>query len=428
MTRELALEIVRTLQREGHETVWAGGCVRDLLLGRQPEDYDVATAATPEQVRAVFGKRRTLAVGEAFGVVIVLGRRDERGVPQVEVATFRSDGQYSDGRRPDAVAFCSAAEDAKRRDFTINALFLDPVAGHDVRSGVIDHVGGLADFDARVIRAVGNAGQRFEEDRLRMLRAARFAQRLGGDYGFVLETQTRTAIEANAAAIGVVSWERITQELTKMLAHPSRAAGFGLLRDMGLLRQLLPEVREDALHLLGLLGEVNAEPVEMAASLATLFRSVPIGSRRDSESDATAHGVLARMRVSNALRDRVVHLLRSVDAIRRPDLPLAEAKPLLARDDADALLAFARALDACDGQVGGSERWADYRGRTPPEQLDPPPLLVGADLIAAGLRPGPAFKDWLAATRAAQLNETIATRDEAMAMLRQLVGQATRDG
>ena len=184
--REFAAEIVSRLRAEGHETYWAGGCVRDELLGRIPADYDVATAATPEIVRGVFGRRRTLAIGAAFGVITVLG---PKRAGQVEVATFRSDAAYTDGRHPAGVTFCSAREDAQRRDFTINGLFLDPLTGE-----VHDFVGGREDLAAGIVRAIGVPAMRFGEDHLQMLRAVRFT----AFFDFVLERETRAAIERMA--------------------------------------------------------------------------------------------------------------------------------------------------------------------------------------------------------------------------------------
>ena len=184
-SRDFAIEVVKTLQAAEHEALWAGGCVRDQLLGRTPKDYDVATSASPEQVRDVFGKRRTLPIGASFGVITVLGPKGS-GVDPIEVATFRRDGGYSDGRRPDAVEFTDAKEDALRRDFTINGMFFDPV-----ESKVIDYVGGKEDLAARVVRAIGDPSERINEDKLRMLRAVRFAS----TFGFELESATLAAVQ-----------------------------------------------------------------------------------------------------------------------------------------------------------------------------------------------------------------------------------------
>ncbi|HVU86551.1 MAG TPA: CCA tRNA nucleotidyltransferase, partial [Pirellulales bacterium] len=228
--RELALRVLRRLREAGYQALWAGGCVRDQLLGRTPKDYDVATNATPEQIRALFGRRHTLAIGAAFGVVAVLGPKH---VGMVEVTTFRRDAQYSDGRHPDAVIFTTAEEDAQRRDFTINGLFYDPVEDR-----VIDYVGGQADLERRVVRAIGDPRARFTEDKLRMVRAVRFA----AGFDFAVDPPTRAAIDEMADTISVVSPERVAQEMRKMLVDPSRAGAVELLRNTRLLSVLLPEV------------------------------------------------------------------------------------------------------------------------------------------------------------------------------------------
>ena len=211
--RAFAFEVVDRLQRAGHRALWAGGCVRDLLMDREPSDYDVATDATPDRVMGLF--RRTIPVGVSFGVVRVLGPREAGAV---EVATFRSDGRYDDGRRPQSVTFGTPEADARRRDFTINGMFLDPV-----RDEILDLVGGKKDLEARVLRAIGDPIERFAEDKLRLLRAVRFAARLG----FELEQSTKAAIASMAGEVRVVSAERIAEELRKMLVHPSRGRGNG---------------------------------------------------------------------------------------------------------------------------------------------------------------------------------------------------------
>ena len=228
--RRFAVEIVRKLRAEGFETYWAGGCVRDQLLGRVPHDYDVATSANPKEVRRLFGHRKTLAIGAAFGVITVLG---PRGAGQIEVATFRRDAPYSDGRHPDSVTYSDAREDALRRDFTINGLFHDPLEDR-----VIDYVGGKRDLAAGLIRAIGEPRQRFREDKLRMLRAVRFA----ATFGFALEAQTRNTICEMAAEVTVVSAERIAVEMRRMLVSPGRSVAAGLLLETHLAEAVLPEV------------------------------------------------------------------------------------------------------------------------------------------------------------------------------------------
>ena len=229
--RDFAVHVVSRLRDAGYEALWAGGCVRDLLLNRIPGDYDIATSAHPETVRQVFGKRRTLAIGASFGVIVVLPEKKSAG--QIEVATFRSDGQYIDGRRPDSVIFSSAEEDAQRRDFTVNGMFYDPI---DER--VIDYVGGEQDLSKRVVRAIGDPVARMTEDKLRMLRAVRFTSTLG----FELETETANAIRGMADQLPAVSAERIAQELRKMLTGPDPARAIQLADDVELLKAFLPEL------------------------------------------------------------------------------------------------------------------------------------------------------------------------------------------
>ena len=205
-SREFAIQVVSTLQSAGHEALFAGGCVRDRLVGRTPKDFDVATSAVPETVREIFGKKKTLAIGASFGVITVIG---PKGADPIEIATFRRDGGYSDGRRPDGVEYTDAREDALRRDFTINGMFFDPI-----KEEVIDYVGGKADLEAKQIRAIGDPNQRIEEDKLRMLRGVRFAS----TFGFELEPVTLKAIQEHAKEIDVVSGERIGAEMRRMLA------------------------------------------------------------------------------------------------------------------------------------------------------------------------------------------------------------------
>ncbi|MBN8626988.1 MAG: CCA tRNA nucleotidyltransferase, partial [Planctomycetes bacterium] len=235
--RRFAVEIVERLRAAGHTAYWAGGCVRDEVLGLTPKDYDVATSARPEQVRELFGKRQTLAVGEAFGVIVVVG---SRATGNVEVATFRRDAGYSDGRRPDAVEFTDAEEDARRRDFTMNALFYDPTTDK-----VIDFVDGLTDIERRLVRAVGDPVLRFQEDKLRMLRGVRMAS----TFAFDLDVATMQAIQAAAHEIGAVSPERIAQEVRAMFGRRGQHEAARLLMTSGLAAEILPEVLPEVLPL-----------------------------------------------------------------------------------------------------------------------------------------------------------------------------------
>ncbi len=400
--REFAVRVVRRLREAGHEALWAGGCVRDELLGLVPADYDVATSARPEEVRRLF--RRTVAVGMAFGVVEVIGPRTPAGPLMVQVATFRSDVSYSDGRRPDAVTFSSAREDALRRDFTINGMFYDPLEDR-----LIDYVGGRDDLRARLLRAIGDPALRFTEDKLRLLRAVRMATR----FDLTIEPATEAAVRAMAPQITVVSAERIADELRGLLIHPRRARGVGLLYETGLAAAILPELRGlDSLapgghvpRVLGLLGPECSFPLAFAALLQD------VGWRTASE-------VCQRLKLSNAERARVEWLIRNrqylCDAkqMRPSALKTVLAHPgsreLLALHRADALAAgrSTEHVDYCEQLL---KQWTDA-------DLNPPPLVTGHDLARHGLKPGPLFKRLLGAVREAQLDGTVTNQAEALAL------------
>jgi len=413
--RHFAEVVVRQLREAGFQALWAGGCVRDMLLGQQPVDYDVATDAEPEQIRVLFGRRRTIAVGAAFGVITVLGPRD---AGQIEVATFRRDLGYTDGRHPDAVAFSSAEEDARRRDFTINGLFFDPV-----EQRVIDYVDGQADIRRRVIRAIGSPRERFSEDKLRMLRAVRFAARLG----FALEADTQAAIAAMAAGLDAVSPERIGQEMRKLLVAPHRVTGVRMLIETRLAEQVLPEILPskqqsglpaasrqcpgagflvEALTVLERLGQSPSFPLALAAVL------LPFGH----EADVIAR-LTSRWRLTNDESDRVRWLLVNVGIIREArGRAFSALQPLLIHPGVGELITLA------DARWPGSEDVEFFRTQSqrPRAELDPPPLLTGTDLIANGMTPSPAFGRWLGEVRRAQLDGEIHSRDEALAMIDQM--------
>lgn len=400
--RQFALEVVRRLREGRFEAYWAGGCVRDQLLGRTPKDYDVATSARPQQIRELFGRRRTLAIGAAFGVITVLG---PRGAGPIEVATFRQDAAYSDGRHPDHVTFSGAREDALRRDFTINGLFYDPVGQR-----VIDYVGGSEDLKRRVIRAIGDPEERFREDKLRLVRAVRFA----AEFDFAIEPATREAIERMAAQITVVSPERISQEMHRILVGANRAQGVQLLVETGLAAAILPELntapeaKERLLLTLAILSQLR-EPTFPLALTALLHLWV---------DPAEAEAVCRRWRLSNHQTQRVCWLVRhhaSLEAARSK--PWSALQPILVDEGRDDLLQLAEAR-ALAG-LGDREEVAFCRQllERPAEQLDPPPLLTGDDLIGHGIRPGPQFKSLLQAIRDAQLDDQIHTKADALALV-----------
>jgi poly(A) polymerase len=424
-SREFAVEVVRRLKAAGYIGLWAGGCVRDLLMGREPDDFDVATTATPEQVRDVFGRRRTLTVGESFGVIVVLG---PRGAEQVEVATFRTEGPYADGRRPEHVSFSTPEADAQRRDFTINGMFFDPL-----EEQVLDYVQGEHDLHAGLIRAIGDPHARMTEDKLRMLRAVRFAATLD----FELDAATADAVRAMAAEIEVVSWERIAAELQKMLRHRHRRRAVRLMQQVGLLPHVFPELAalagddHDAEwnHTLNILDRLQTSRFETAA--AVLLRTVPSGfsGQARAASAGTVAAVARRLRLSNEQREEIVWLVEHQHALDGAEtFPAARLKRLLAQPLAIELLAIRRAADLAEHRTSASvEFTVGYLQSTSPEEINPPPLITGADILALGQQPGPAFKSWLETIRDAQLNGEVRTREEAIALLERLA-QAESSG
>lgn len=396
--REFAVEIVRKLRDAGFLAYFAGGCVRDLLLNRPAKDYDVATSAKPDEVRKLFGHRRTLAVGESFGVIIVLG---PKAAGQVEVATFRTDLDYTDGRRPDGVVFCSPEEDALRRDFTINGMFYDPID-----SRVIDYVGGEADLATGIIRAIRDPFERMREDKLRMLRAVRFTATLE----FQLDPATADAVRQMAPQLSVVSAERIAQELKKMLVDRHRRRAMELCADLGLLEQI--GIRDSGFAFLGLLQDPGFE-----LALAALVHRMP---------SVEVEALCRRLKLSNDELDRVVWLVAHQDDLQRaPEMLLSQIKRLLSHRYRDDLLRLAHAkLLADDADLHPVLFTEEFLARTPAAVLDPPPLISGNDLIQSGLRPGPRFKELLETVRDAQLNLEVATRGEALALVRRLQAES----
>ncbi|MEX2121697.1 MAG: CCA tRNA nucleotidyltransferase [Pirellulales bacterium] len=443
-TRDFALEVLARLREAGFEAYWAGGCVRDSLLGRLPKDYDVATNARPEQVRNLFGNRRTLAIGAAFGVIAVVGRG---GAGTIEVTTFRSDEGYSDARHPDAVHYSTAEADAQRRDFTINGMFFDPLAPDGGR--VIDYVGGLADLENRLVRAIGDPRARFHEDRLRLLRAVRFA----ATFDFALEEETWKAIRELAPGITAVSAERIAQEMRLMLVHANRARAMDLLRGSTLLAAILPESQpapgdENApdqgaqgpaarlsapkswRHTLAMLDRLGPSPDENGPSFSlalaalvcgVLGRQTAPGSGGDAEAAAAAERVCRRWRLSNQEIRRVAWLVRQIGVVRRAsEMTWPRLQRLLITEGIDELLALAEA-DA----LAAGERPADVEHcrrllALPEAELNPPPLVTGDDLIAHGVPPGKGFATLLERVRDAQLLKEITTKAEALALVDRL--------
>ncbi len=411
--RKAALAIVRTLQQAGYTAYFAGGCVRDELLGIEPHDYDVATDARPETITSLF--RATSSVGAHFGVVLV----HDQGIA-TEVATFRADGPYSDRRRPDAIDYADPEHDARRRDFTINALFLDPIATADapsIHGHVIDFVGGVADLKAGLVRAVGTPDDRLAEDHLRALRAVRFAAR----FGFDIEEQTARAIATHSRDLAGVSCERIGDEIRRMLMHPSRAAAASMIESLG-----LDEV---------VLGSHHT-PTAACASLAHLPEQIDpalgLGAwaldRQEITSAAQVPALVRRWRktlcLSNDERDRLREVLDLVFVLEDdwPSLSVpAQKRHAAARSFPDALaLVAARDVGRADPlAVAIQNRVAQLRNDG--IGLTPEPILDGNDIIGLGVTPGPGFARWLRMLYDAQLDGRVSDRKQAEAFVRELV-------
>jgi len=451
MLKDFAISIIRTLRERGHEAYLVGGCVRDLLLKREPSDYDVATSATPQEVMGIFPE--TYAVGVQFGVVLVA----EQQVPRlgsdtalrdpncplndndktVEVATFRADIGYSDGRHPDDVRFTKdPKEDVQRRDFTINGLLLDPI-----NDQVLDFVGGQKDLEAETVRAIGDARQRFGEDKLRMLRAVRFAAR----FGYKIEPKTFKAIRQLAQEIGQVSRERIRDELTKMLTEGKARQAFLLLDESGLLQEVLPEIEKMKgveqppqyhpegdvfVHTLLLLEKL---PYPCAPTLAwgallhdvgkpATFRVAPDRIRFDGHVEVgvkIAEDILRRLRFSNEDAKQILALVNNHMRFGQVDrMKESTFKKFVRMPRFDEHLELHRIdCEASHGNVTLYNFIREQIATMPAETMRPAPLITGEDLIAAGYEPGPRFKEILSAVEDGQLEGRLRTKEEAMDLI-----------
>jgi poly(A) polymerase len=450
MLKDFATSIVQTLRQRGFQAYLVGGCVRDLLLGREPKDYDLATNATPEQVMGIFPE--TYAVGAQFGVVLVPapGSDTARGDSgegasksrAVEVATFRSDIGYSDGRHPDEVRFSGdPREDVARRDFTINGMLLDPL-GAQKPGEVLDFVGGRKDLEAGIIRAIGDPERRFGEDKLRMLRAVRFAAR----FDYVIEPATFAAMQKLADQIAVVSRERVRDELTRMLTEGHGPRAFLLLDAGGLLQHVLPEISamkgvaqpaefhpegDVFVHTLLLLENLPT-PCPLTLAWGALlhdvgkpptFRVAPDRIRFDSHVEVgvkMAEEICRRLRFSNddteqilALVDnhmRFGHVTRMKESTLKRFLRLPAFDEHLALHRADCL--------ASHRNLSTYEFIRQKRAEIPPEKMRPSPLVTGDDLIAVGHLPGPRFREILSAVEDAQLEGRLPSREAALEFVR----------
>lgn len=415
--KQFAIEVVQQLRAGGYSALWAGGCVRDLLMGNTPHDYDVATSATPQQVRDLFGHRRTLMVGAAFGVVIVKGAT--RLQEQVEVATFRTDSSYTDGRRPDRVTFSTPEKDAQRRDFSINGMFLDPLTDE-----VIDYVGGREDLRAGIIRAIGDPHARLAEDKLRMLRAVRFAAR----FGFAIDPATESAIAAHAAEAVLVSAERIAIELRKTLQTSQAAWAVRKLHDTGLLQVIAPEVAERWYDLGQVICELVAhcENGNWLARLASLYWPL-VSEMGDGESEID---VVKRFTIE--LKQRLKLANEEVEAVRfaleaQPVLTQAPAslwsrvQPLLIKPHIHTALALLETRQQMNLELTQPLKWLRERMRWSEDKLNPPAFLDGRELQQAGLSPGPEFRLILQEARDLQLDGELRDRAAALNWLRERI-------
>ncbi len=407
--RRFATDVALRLRTAGFEALFAGGCVRDRLLDRDPKDYDVATSAKPDEVEGLFRKSGTFTVpvGAAFGVICVV---DPKTKMQVEVATFRSDGAYLDGRRPVNVTFSTPQEDAQRRDFTINGLFLDPETKE-----VIDYVDGQKDLEAGIVRAIGNPQARFTEDKLRLLRAVRFTATLG----FKLEEKTRSAIGQMPEALRMVSAERITGELEKMLLDASRAQGLQLLDEVGLLPMLFPESmplpgRDALAEVLSLESHLSAPSFLLA--LAPLLAAV---------TDARgARDLAKKWRLSSRQARRIAWLVENYRALHAaPTQRWPQLQRILIHEGRDELVSLLAAQTACQQTGAADLAFCRERIAWPAEKLNPPPLLTGDALIEAGLSPGKKFAKLLEEVRNAQLEGRVTTREEAMHYVKRMAAE-----
>jgi poly(A) polymerase len=410
--RRFALDVVRKLRTAGYDAYWAGGCVRDQLIGRTPKDYDVATNATPPQIRKLFGPRRTLSIGAAFGVITVLGPKP---AGMIEVATFREDAAYSDGRHPDHVTFSSAKEDAARRDFTINGLFYDPL-----EERVIDYVGGQEDLALRRIRAIGNPRERIAEDKLRLLRAVRFS----ATFDFALEEETLVAICEMADQISVVSPERIAMEMRRMLVDPSRVTAIRLLLATNLAGLVLPEIvpqnAQQTQLPSPLPGEgpgVRADRLEQALTVLDRLKEpdfpLALAALLHTFSDSTGvKEVSRRWRLSNKETERAVWLVENHRTIIHPQaMKWSALQPFLIHEGINDLLEL---MEASSPEGEQAAVYCLNKLLQPPEILDPPPLITGEDLLQMGIPQGPRYRILLDEIRRAQLDLLIHTRDDAL--------------
>jgi poly(A) polymerase len=404
---EFAKSIVQRLVDQRHLAYFAGGCVRDFVMGTIPSDYDVATTATPSEILEIFGPRKTLAIGEAFGVMCVHEKRN--GVKHsVEVATFRRDGSYSDGRRPDNVEFTTPEGDAQRRDFTINGLFYDPLAKH-----IIDFVGGLNDIKTGQLRAIGDPIARFTEDKLRLLRAIRFAARFGSS----LDKRTEQAIIAMADQLTIVSPERIGVELRKMLAHPSRRASLQWLHQLGLLNSVFPELHlfleSDDQKEIVLKRVASLARNEFESGLAILMASLVDDNRNGERTSKLLEALQDRWRLSNDEISSIRFATENYQLLLQADqLKWSKLQPVLISPFIETAMAVAASWMQSEGMPLDPLERCRSKLSLPTDQLNPEPVVDGRTLMELGVPTGPIYSQLIRAGRAAQLDGEIMSRDD----------------
>jgi poly(A) polymerase len=434
--RDAALALARRLTAAGHKAFFAGGCVRDKLLDHVPVDYDIATSAVPSEVLKLFPGSNE--VGAHFGVVIA-----KHGGHHIEIATFRTDGSYRDGRRPESVTFSTPLEDARRRDFTINGLFEVPETGE-----VIDYVGGMADLKAGVIRAIGDARARFNEDGLRLLRAVRFAARLG----FTIEPETDNALRECAHLLDRISPERIRDEFSKILTSPRRRAGVEHLVETGLIRHFMPELlpmigceqppewhpEGDVFTHTMIMLEMLAPDAPIELCLAVLLHDIAKPPCRTVDADGRirfnghdamgaqmAETILRRLRYPNqVIADAVAMVARHMQFMNVQKMRVAKLKRFMAEPTFERELELHRVdCASSNGFTDNYEFLQTKEAEFAAEPLIPPPLVTGRDLIKLGLQPGPRFKEILETIQNEQLEGRILEREEALELLRSLASE-----
>jgi tRNA nucleotidyltransferase/poly(A) polymerase len=427
--KDKAIGIVKRLRDQGYESYLAGGCVRDMLLGKTPQDYDISTSAKPDEIAKIFSK--TIPVGAQFGVLLVMIEGEA-----FEVASFRHDGPYLDGRRPTHVRYGSLQEDILRRDFTINGMVYDPITGQ-----IIDLVGGRKDLERKLVRAIGNPRSRFEEDRLRMVRAVRFAASLD----FTVEIETFDAIRELAPTVKQISWERIGEEITRILTEAGAKKGFELLDRAGLLKIVLPEIEamkgveqspdyhpegDVFTHTMLTLSHLDSPTETLAYGCLLHDVAKPVCVRRDGQrltfyghtekGAEMAEEVLKRLKRSRATWERVAYLVRNhLRHVQAPQMRLSTLKRFLGEDGIDELLEVAR-IDAlsANGDLQYYHFCKQKLTELEDEEIHPEPLLRGRDLITMGFSPGPTFHIILKQVEDAQLGGELSSREEAMEWVR----------